>query len=173
MKKRNYRKRQYYLRDKKKQQPLIYEMLKLQKKIRFLRIIMKILSLHCFFFSAQNLLLYWKNKKMPSKEREDSFGNISSNINRWVAVAVLHPLGKRQPHVRSLLCFGFVFPPAVGSAAGSIGLKQECPEEIHLYCCCFCYFVEMRLFFWWDHLSLWWRSWFSIILKPLWSTLAV
>lgn len=114
MKKRNYRKRQYYLRDKKKQQPLIYEMLKLQKKIRFLRIIMKILSLHCFFFSAQNLLLYWKNKKMPSKEREDSFGNISSNINRWVAVAVLHPLGKRQPHVRSLLCFGFVFPPCCG-----------------------------------------------------------
>lgn len=107
---------------------------------------------------------------MPSKEREDSFGNISSDINRWASVAVLHPLGKRQPHVRYVLSFGFVFPSCCGLCTGSVGFKQKAPEEIHLYHFCFCYFVEMRLFFWRDHLSLWWRSWFSIILRPLWST---
>lgn len=89
---------------------------------------------------------------MSSKEREDSFGNISSNINRWAAVAVLHPLGKRRPHVRSVLSLGLFSLLAVGSAAGSVGFKQEATVEIHLCCCCFCYFVEMKLLFWQDHL---------------------
>lgn len=94
---------------------------------------LRFLALLFFFFflnpSAQNLLLLKKKKKKCLPKREDSSGNISSDINRWVSVAVLHPLGKRQPLVRSVLHFGFVFPSCCGLCSWLCRLQTGGPQR--------------------------------------------
>lgn len=116
-------------------QPLTFEMLKLSKNLPCLRITMNFLSLsYLFFFFFPQLRIYYciKKKKKKNKclpKREDSSGNTSSDINRWASVAVLHPLGKRQPLVRSVLHFGFVFPSCCGLCSWFCRLQTGGPQR--------------------------------------------
>lgn len=86
-----------------------------------------------FFFSlSSEFITVLKKKKKKNKclpKREDSSGNTSSDINRWASVAVLHPLGKRQPLVRSVLHFGFVFPSCCGLCSWFCRLQTGGPQR--------------------------------------------